>query len=142
MGTFIGTKKSEVSTSWLDYWSLGHFLFGAVAFFITYAIAYFVIYPLREHWFIGDPQLDAMYWGLGVAIIAGILWEPIENIGLVKLGAKSKCDSWPNLICDVIMVTIGAVVLFFIQTPWINLIICIIAVVCMIVAGYYTNQNP
>ncbi len=144
MGTFIGTKPEEVSTSWIDYWSFGHLLFGAVAYFVIYAIVFFVFYAEFPDWFNPlsvDPQHQAGIWGLVGATICGIVWEPIENIGLVKAGMKSKRDSWPNLIIDCIMVFLGALILYFIHIVWLNLVICIGLVVLLLVCMYLTNQN-
>jgi len=143
MGTFIGTKPEEVSTSWIDYWSFGHLLFGAVAYFIIYGIVYYVFYATFPDWFnpTRDPLKDARLWGLIGATIVGIAWEPIENIGLVKMGWKSKRDSWPNLIMDCIFVFLGALILYEIHIPIINLIICIGLMVLLIVTEYLTMKK-
>ncbi len=144
MGSIIGTKPEEVSTAWVDYWSFGHLLFGTVAYFIIYAIAFYVFYAEFPDWFnvtLRDPQHIAGFWGLIGAIICGIVWEPIENIGGVKAGWKDKRDSWPNLIIDCIMVFLGALILYYIHIVWVNLLICIALVVLLIVCGYLTNKN-
>ncbi|OLS13419.1 MAG: hypothetical protein RBG13Loki_3015 [Promethearchaeota archaeon CR_4] len=145
MGTFIATKPEEVSKSWLDYWSFGHLLFGAVAYFQIYAIVYYVFAAEFPDWF-GyitsiNAQQQARLWGLVGATIVGIIWEPIENIGFVKLGWKSPVDSWPNLIIDCIMVFIGALILYYIHIPLVNLTICIGLVILLIVTGYLTKHN-
>ncbi len=144
MGTFIGTKPSELSTSWLDFWSIGHLLFGATAYYFIYAIVFFVFYKEFPSWFDTapiDPQHIAGFWGLIGAIIAGIIWEPIENIGGVKAGWKEKVDSWPNLIMDCVCVFFGALTLWAIHIVWVNLVIVITLVVLMIICGYLTMHN-
>ncbi len=148
MGKIIGTKPDEVSISWVDYWSFGHLMFGAVAYFIIYAIVFYVIFAELPGWY--DPTIfgigidqahEAGLWGLVGATVAGIVWEPIENIGFVKTGWKSKRDSWPNLIIDCIMVFSGALVLYLSHIVWVNLVICIGLVVLLLVCMYLTNQN-
>jgi len=143
MGTFIATKPGEVSISWIDYWSFGHLLFGAIAYFIIYAIVFYVFYSTFPDWFnpTHDPLKDARLWGLIGAVICGIIWEPIENYGLIKLGWKAKRDSWPNLIMDCIFVFLGGLILWAIHIPLINLIFCISLVVLLIVTWYLTTHN-
>ncbi len=145
MGSIVATKPDEVSLSWVDYWSFGHLLFGAVAYFIIYAIVFWAIYQAVPDWFTiiqsVDPQHQAGLWGLVGATIVGIVWEPIENIGFVKAGWKSKRDSWPNLIIDCIMVFLGALLLYLVHIVWVNLVVCIALVVLLLVCRHLTNQN-
>ncbi len=145
MGKFIGTTPEEESLSWFDFWSIGHLLFGAGAYFIIYTIAFYVFYTVFPNLFeyvqSVDPLHQAGLWGLIGAIVAGILWEPIENIGGVKAGWKDHRDSWPNLIMDCICVFCGALILYVIHIVWINLVIVISLIVLIIITGYLTMHN-
>ncbi len=144
MGSIIATKPDEVSSAWIDYWSFGHLMFGAVAYFIIYAVIFYGIYPEYPLWFdttLADVTHQAGLWGLIGATICGIVWEPIENIVFVKAEWKAKQDSWPNLIMDTILVFLGALLLYFIHIPLINLIICCGLVVLLIVCWYLTTHN-
>ena len=121
---FFARTKDDISKAAVDFFSIGHILMGQISYFI----AWFFVKPDGALFtFVGEPTNSGIY-ALSFAIFIGLIWEPIENIILWKMGLKfeGKRDSWLNLIFDIIFVTGGAVMAYFIHDWDINLILVII----------------
>lgn len=128
---FFARTKDDISKAAVDFFSIGHILMGQIIFSIVYGLLVYV--PEFNAW-VGSPA-DPKLWAFIVAVLCGILWEPIENIILYKLGLKfeSKRDSWLNLIFDTIFVTIGATLSYFINVWQINLLLVIIEIILFVI---------
>jgi len=126
---FFATSQSDISKAAVDFFSLGHILFGQIAYFIVYAI---ITWPLS---YLG---LDADMWALIIAILLGVLWEPVENIILYAAGMKfeNKQDSILNLVFDILFVIVGGVISYFIHIWWVNLILVIVEFIIFFLIRY------
>jgi len=121
---FFARTKDGISKAAFDFFSIGHILMGQISYFL----AWYLVRPEGALFTsVGEPSNSGLY-ALYFAIFIGLIWEPIENIVLWKMGLKfeGKRDSWLNLIFDIILVTGGAVISYFIHTWEINLILVII----------------
>lgn len=130
---FFARTKDDISKSAVDFFSIGHILMGQLIFSIIYGLLVYV--PEFNAW-VGSPA-NPKLWAFIVTVICGILWEPIENIILYKLGLKfeSKRDSWLNLIFDIIFVIIGSTLSYFIHVWEINFLLVIIELILFILIG-------
>ncbi len=126
---FFARDKDDVAESAVDFFSLGHIIFGQVTFWI--------IYMIGAYW-IPDTFYPVKTWSLVITIIVGIAWEPIENILLWKMGLKfeNKRDSWLNIIFDIIFVTLGGILAWLITVWWINLILFIVELTIFLILRY------
>ncbi|GAB4317834.1 MAG: hypothetical protein Kow0069_20700 [Promethearchaeota archaeon] len=126
---FFQRDESDVAEAAVDFYSLGHVIFGQVTFWICYMLfAYWVpdvVYPVKT-------------WSLVITIVVGIAWEPIENLLLWKLGLKfeNKQDSWLNIVFDVIFVVVGGILAWVITIWWVNLILFIAELVVFLILRY------
>ncbi len=121
---FFALTKDGISKAAFDFFSIGHILMGQISYFL----AWFLVKPDGALFtLVGEPA-DSGIYALYFAIFIGLIWEPIENIILWKMGLKfeGKRDSWLNLIFDIILVTGGAIMAYFIHNWVINLILVII----------------
>ena len=97
----FGFTTDDVTFSFIDFYTVGHFIFG----FITCLILYLIIGLLFNY---PDP------YGLciTISINVGLFWEFLENFYLHKKGFKfdDRRDSFANSLTDVLFVNIGAIV--------------------------------
>ncbi|MCP4762224.1 MAG: DUF2585 family protein [archaeon] len=144
---FFATTKDDVSKAAVDFFSIGHILMGQIFFFIVYAL-------LSEHllgfWdtFYGVvygffPNSDVEGWAVAIAIGAGIIWEPIENTILWKMGLKfeGKLDSILNVVFDILFVTLGAFLARLINFWQINLILVIVEMIAFFIIRWYVTTK-
>ena len=120
---FFARTKDDIPKAAVDFFSIGHVLMGQITFFIVYAMLFF--WPgFSES--VGDP-IKPEFWCVVVSIIVGLIWEPLENILLWKMGLKfeGRKDSWLNIIFDIIFVTAGALLAYAINYWQINLALTI-----------------
>ncbi|MHA1795236.1 MAG: DUF2585 family protein [Promethearchaeota archaeon] len=114
MGKIIATKKSEVSQSFLDYFTFGHLIFGMISFFIG-------------HLFF-DIALS-----LWITSLAATAWELIENNFKIfrrirgKMGRPEK-DSLLNSISDIIFTNVGGLLAFLFPKEFLAILINLIIV--------------
>lgn len=129
---FFATTESDISKAAVDFFSIGHIIFGQIVFFIVYALLKYTT------WFYWVPPSDVEMWAIIVAIIVGIIWEPIENILLWKMGLKfdNQQDSILNIIFDIIFVVIGSLLAHWINNWVINLVLIIIEFILFEVLRY------
>ncbi|MHA1732078.1 MAG: DUF2585 family protein [Promethearchaeota archaeon] len=126
---FFARDKDDVAESAVDFFSIGHIMFGQFTFWIIYMLFTYafpdVIYPVK-------------FWALIITIIVGIAWEPIENIILWKMGLKfeNKRDSWLNIIFDILFVILGGVLAYLIEIWWVNLILVIVELTVFLILKY------
>ena len=105
----------------LDMFTLSHFSFG-VLFFVLFAL------------FLSNR------WAFFATVFVGVLWEPIEKY-IYEVGRKwgDRKDSWPNLIFDVIFVTLGAA-LGYLMENW-KISIAVFGVcICMFLIWYVPKK--
>jgi hypothetical protein len=133
---FFATTKDDIPKAAVDFFSIGHVLMGQIAYFITYSLVNVDFGPLYEA--VGSP-IKPNFWAVIVAIVVGIIWEPVENIILWKMGLKfeGKRDSWLNLIFDILFVTGGALLGYFIHIWGVNLALVIIEFIAFFVIRWY-----
>ena len=129
---FFARTKDGISKAAFDFFSIGHILMGQIAYFLAWFFVRSdggVLYT-----FVGEPTNPGLY-ALYFAIFIGLIWEPIENVILWKMGLKfeGKRDSWLNLIFDIILVTGGAVMAYSIHYWPTNLTLVIIEFVLFFV---------
>jgi len=107
MGKIFATKKEEISQSWFDVFSFGHFLKGFLTFIAVYV-------------FLGSIELKIDYYSYSlIAVILGsLLFEIIENNFLAKLKYTGIRDSFQNSQMDVIFDTIGGLFAWFVLCNW------------------------
>ena len=121
---FFARTKDGISKAAFDFFSIGHILMGQLSYFL----AWFLVQPEGALFTLVGEPVDSGLYALYFAIFIGLIWEPIENIVLWKMGLKfeGKRDSWLNLIFDIILVTGGAIMVYFIHDWHINLILVIV----------------
>jgi len=117
MGKIIATKKSEVSQSFLDYFTFGHLLFGMISFFIGHLFFDFA-------------------FSLWITSLAATAWELIENNFKIfrrirgKMGRPEK-DSLLNSISDIIFTNVGGLLAFLFPEEFLAIVINLI-IVCLV----------
>ena len=101
---FIGLLEDYVGRSPWDYYSWGHIAFGIGGFSL-----FSLIITLGE-FLVGASPLP-WYFVLLFVVIAGIIWEIIENTILWRLGLKygNRKDTLINAFFDILFVLIGAI---------------------------------
>lgn len=118
---FFATQKKDISRAAVDFFSIGHVMFGQFFFWISYML---FTWPDGPMYF----NITLERWDILFAFIVGVIWEPFENIVLHKLGYKfeGKLDSWLNAIFDILFWTAGAFLASIIGIPWLNVTLVII----------------
>ncbi|MHA1819038.1 MAG: DUF2585 family protein [Promethearchaeota archaeon] len=131
---FFATTGDEIAKAPVDFYSIGHILMGQIIFFVVYAIL---------KWPLAEKVSDIEVWAIIIAIISGIVWEPIENIILYKLGLKyeNKRDSIANAIFDIIFVTLGALLAHWINNWEINLTLVIVEFTIFFILYVYFSKK-
>ena len=96
----FGFTFDDVAFSFIDFYTVSHFIFG----FITCLIVSLIMYLLfGEMVFVG--------LSITISINVGLFWEFFENFYLHKKGFKfdNRRDSFANSLTDVLFVNIGAI---------------------------------
>lgn len=93
----IGTCKEEVNQKPVDFYSIGHILFGYISYVISLAVIILNNLP------------NSFEYALTSTIIIAIIWELFENNVLVNTRFKfNRCkDSLNNSLMDVIFCFFG-----------------------------------
>lgn len=133
---FIARREDEIDKAAIDFYSIGHILMGQIFFFITYAL---LKWPLYEK--LGEPNVEL--WAIIVAVSLGVIWEPFENLIVIKLGTKFKrrLDSWLNSIFDILFVTFGAFISHWINDWRINLTLVIVEFIVFFILRAYFGKK-
>ncbi len=110
---FIARDKEEVAVSPVDFFSIGHVLMGQLSFFVVHLVIWYGI---------GYHRSFEGIWCLVTSVIIGILWEPFENVVLMRYGMKfeDKRDTLVNSVFDILFVTMGGLIAFSIRYWWLN----------------------
>lgn len=95
----IGRTKNEVNQCAVDFYSIGHVLFGYLTFFLSYFIL--------SHIGIIETRL----YSIIAVLLVALLWELVENIMLSNTRFKFNCskDSVENSLFDIVFCFIGGV---------------------------------
>ena len=88
--------KTKTSISAFDWFSIGHFAFGLIAYLI-------IILLLPCH---------CKYVALGLTIAILLAWDILENTLGLYLKWKKVKDSWANFLADLLLGFLGAFLLF------------------------------
>ncbi|MFX0060238.1 MAG: hypothetical protein ACFE85_06155 [Candidatus Hodarchaeota archaeon] len=110
----IALDETNISTASFDYWTIGHLLVGIALFVLCFTIG-FIIRNLPNN--PGDPLTPPdfkkllIYWVITI-IVAG-LWEVVENTLLYFVGVKTKFDSAPNIVTDIVIWGVGGLVSWY-----------------------------
>lgn len=138
MHKVIGTCRKDVNNSFIDYYSIGHFVMG----YITYIVSIWI-------WSLLPFEFDIYEISLVSTLMVGIIWEILENYLLVDTPLKfeKRRDSLGNSLMDIIFVFIGGamcrsyieyeVIDFLIITIW----VIIIAFICFDILKTLTHNN-
>jgi len=104
----IGTCRNDIDRTPIDYFSIGHVIFGYISYLVCFLITFFA-------------EIDSYKaYSLVATIIIGLGWELIENTFLVKTKLKyeHRTDTIQNSLFDIIFVFIGGIICeFFIGYP-------------------------
>lgn len=97
----IATKRKDLDTCPIDYFSIGHIIFGHIAYLISYFII--ILWLKTPH-----PREYALI----TTILIGVVWELIENVWLAntRLKFEKRKDSVENSQCDVLFVFLGGLI--------------------------------
>lgn len=101
----VATTLEEVGQSWFDFYSIGHVCFG-IGVFLFFSLFYTV--PKNK----GNTPIFSLLFVFIITLIILIVWEVLENILFVMIGLKfeGRADSIPNIITDISLGIIGAIV--------------------------------
>jgi hypothetical protein len=101
---FVGLLEDYVGRAPWDYYSWGHIAFGIAAFALLS-----LIINLWE--LISGPAPIPWFFILFLVVIAGVVWEIIENTILWRLGLKyeNRKDTFINAFFDIFFVFIGGI---------------------------------
>jgi hypothetical protein len=94
----IGTTRKDVNESPIDFYSIGHVVFGYTVFFLSFWVSTLLV-------------IEKRLYSLIVTILIGILWEILENTYLAKTKYKfdERKDSVENSLFDILFVFGGGV---------------------------------
>lgn len=133
----IATNFREVAKRPIDFFSIGHIIFGYVSFLIIYGVLSYLKFPL-----------DCRTWSMFASIIGGIFWEIIENVLLIRImssmwGKDSVENSLSDLVFDLIGIIAGYCFSIF---GWETLlsygfIMLILLMLCMYLAIKFTQKQ-
>ncbi len=121
----FGFTKDEVDFAFVDFYTVGHFIFG----YITYLIVYLLFWLLFRYF---DPGLF-----ITITINIGIFWEFFENFYLYNIGFKfdNRRDSFANSLTDILFVNIGGIVCgiisIFTDTMFITSLIVLVSTIAL-----------
>ena len=125
-----GKCKSEIDKYPLDFYSVGHVVFG----YVTYILVFF-IGMLIENLYIRN---GALMHTLGITILVGLLWELVENNLIVKKKSFKKCqDSLNNSLCDILCVAIGGIIAGFLIFHFIDDLFTLFILNILILLGMF-----
>jgi len=96
----------------LDFYSIGHVIFGHFVCLITFFIALYM-----PHKYL---QIGMLQHYLLIVAIFGVGWEIVENNLLIKCKLKRKRDSLNNSLCDIVCVILGGILCGFIIYHFFN----------------------
>jgi hypothetical protein len=97
LGRIFARSRSEVTQSWFDFHSIGHFVMGIITFFATFSIYGKLLMPFT----------DALSYAFSSTLVIGLMFEIIENTILVPIKFDGRKDSTENSLMDILMVGIG-----------------------------------
>lgn len=135
----IGTNQNEVNLYALDFYTIGHVIFGHITHIILFFLAFMWEYKeMNEH-------------SLCIVAIIGIIWELIENNILTMSPFKLRQDSLNNSLMDIMCVILGgimsAITLFYFFESEVLLLICVLELMVEFLLFYifgsmtYNNQK-
>ena len=101
----FGFKEKDVDFAFVDFYTVGHFIFGYITVLLTY-ILFVTVFRLPN-----NPGVFVV-----ISFNIGMFWEFFENFYLQKKGYKfdDRVDSFANSLTDVLFVNIGAIICAFI----------------------------